>query len=101
MKTWRHSTVALLLAALLASLVLTACGGTVKRTIDDADVTTAVKTALLNDPDIGGLRIDVETTDHVVTLSGQVRTAADSDKAVAIAKSAKGVASVKSSLQVQ
>src|SRR5688500_12410398 len=38
----------------------------------DAGVTAAVKTRLLADPDVAGLRIDVDTTDKVVTLTGNV-----------------------------
>ena len=55
---------------LMAPLLLTACGKSVGETIDDATITTRVKTSLLNDPDVGGLRIDVDTFKGVVTLSG-------------------------------
>ena len=68
------SPVILLLVTLLAPLLLTACGKTVGETIDDATITTRVKTSLLNDPDVGGLRIDVDTFKGVVTLSGRVKT---------------------------
>lgn len=91
----------LLVIALLAPLLLTACGKSVGETIDDATITTRVKTALLNDPDVGGLRIDVDTFKGVVTLSGAVKTAAERDKAIAIAKRMSGVVDVKSTLQIQ
>jgi osmotically-inducible protein OsmY len=58
-----------------------------------------VKTALLNDPDIKS-KIDVETFNGVVTLSGAVNTAVERDKAMAIARKANGVSDVKSTLQV-
>ncbi len=90
----------LLIIALATPLLLTACGKSVGETIDDATITTRVKTALLNDPDVGGLRIDVDTFKGVVTLSGGVKTAAERDKAVAIAKRTPGVMDVKSSLQI-
>jgi osmotically-inducible protein OsmY len=101
MRKSSYATTILLVIALVAPLLLTACGKTVGETIDDATITTRVKTALLNDPDIGGLRIDVDTFKGVVTLSGAVKTAEERDKAVAIAKRIGGVTDVKSTLQIQ
>ena len=46
-------------------------------------ITTRVKTALLNDPEIRS-KIDVDTFNGVVTLSGAVKTAVERDKAMAI-----------------
>jgi osmotically-inducible protein OsmY len=96
-----YATTILLVVALVAPLLLTACGKSVGETIDDATITTRVKTALLNDPDVGGLRIDVDTFKGVVTLSGAVKSAAERDKAVAIARRIGGVTDVKSTLQIQ
>jgi osmotically-inducible protein OsmY len=59
-----------------------------------------VKTALLNDPDVGGLAIDVDTFKGVVTLSGRVKSPAEEQKAIQIARQMGGVADVKSALQV-
>jgi osmotically-inducible protein OsmY len=101
MRKYSYRTLALLLVALLAPLLLTACGKTVGDTIDDATITTRVKTALLNDPDVGGLRIDVDTFKGVVTLSGAVKSVAERDKAIAIARRIGGVTDVKSTLQIQ
>lgn len=100
MKRYSYTTVFLLIATLLAPLLLTACGKSVGETIDDATITTRVKTALLNDPDVGGLRIDVDTFKGVVTLSGRVKTKEEESKAVALARKIGGVADVKSTLQV-
>ena len=97
----RYATNLLLVMAIIAPLLLTACGKTVGDTVDDATITTRVKTALLNDPDVGGLRIDVDTFKGLVTLSGSVKTAAERDKAIAIAKRIGGVTDVKSTLQIQ
>ena len=94
-------TSALLALVLVLPLFAAACGKTVGDTIDDATITARVKTALLNDPDIGGLRIDVDTFKGVVTLSGSVKSAAERDKAMAIARKIGGVTDVKSSLQIQ
>ena len=100
MKRVAFSTTMLLVIALVAPLLLTACGKSVGETVDDATITTRVKTALLNDPDTGGLRIDVDTFKGVVTLSGGVKSAAERDKAIAIARKTPGVVDVKSTLQI-
>jgi hypothetical protein len=101
MKKYNYWMVILLAVTLIAPLLLTACGKTVGETIDDATITTRVKTALLNDPDVGGLRIDVDTFKGVVTLSGAVKSAAERDKAIALARKINGVVDVKSTLQIQ
>ncbi len=101
MKKYRYATTLALALTLIAPLLLSACGKTVGETIDDATITTRVKTALLNDPDVGGLRIDVDTFKGTVTLSGAVKSQAEADKAVAIARKINGVSDVKSTLQVQ
>ena len=81
--------------------MLAACGKTVGDTIDDATVTTRVKTSLLNDPVVGGLRIDVDTFKGVVTLSGRVKRKEEEAKAIALARKIGGVTDVKSALQIQ
>jgi hyperosmotically inducible protein len=99
----KHSSpaVLLLVLALMAPLALAACGKTVNRTIDDATISTRVKTALLNDPAVGARPIDVTTFGGVVTLSGTVRTAVERDRAVSVAHRINGVSDVKSTLQIQ
>lgn len=93
---------ALLVVALVAPLALTACGGrSVGDAVDDATITTRVKTALLNDPNVGGLRIDVDTALGVVTLSGVARTPAEEQQAIAIARRIPGVKDVRSTLVVK
>ena len=97
----RHYTLALLVVTLITPLFLAACGKTVGETIDDATITTRVKTALLNDPDVGGLRIDVDTFKGVVTLSGRVKSKEEEGKAITLARKIGGVSDVKSTLQIQ
>jgi type IV secretory pathway TrbL component len=67
---------------------------------DDAWITTKVKSELTTqgfDP----LHVHVDTAARVVTLSGTVETAADSRKAVSLAKAVKGVAGVEDHLFVK
>jgi hyperosmotically inducible protein len=68
--------------------------------ITDAAITTAVKTKLLADSKTPGLKIEVDTKDGVVTLSGTVATKAAENKAVADARGTKGVKRVVNNLKV-
>lgn len=68
--------------------------------VTDGGITAAVKTRLLADPDVAGLRIDVDTRDKVVTLTGQVATAAQKTEAGNIARDTTGVASVVNNITV-
>ena len=90
----------LLVVMLIVPMAAAGCGKTVGETIDDTTITTRVKTAMLNDPTVGGLRIDVDTFKGVVTLSGRVKTQAEKDQAVALARQIDGVTEVKDALQV-
>ena len=67
----------------------------------DASITSAVKTKFLGDPLVGGLKIDVDTKDNVVTLTGTVKSAAEKAEAIRLAKSTTGVKSVVDKLIVQ
>jgi len=98
--TIRRPTVALLLVVMLLPLLVSACGKSVDETVDDATITTRVKTALLNDPEVGGLRIDVDTALGVVTLSGVAKTKVEEQKAIAVARKIPGVKDVRSTLSI-
>jgi len=87
-------------ALVLAASLVAGCGKTVGEAIDDTTITTRVKTAMLNDPGVGGLRIDVDTFKGVVTLSGRVKSAAEKQQAVTVARRISGVTEVKDALQV-
>jgi hyperosmotically inducible protein len=69
--------------------------------ITDAAITTAVKTKLLADTKVGGLKIDVDTNDHVVTLTGPVNSAAEKAEAIRLAKNTTGVKRVVSKLVIE
>lgn len=69
--------------------------------IDDASITAKVKTALVAEPDLSGLAIDVDTSQNVVTLNGTVATDAARDQAERVAKGVEGVKEVKNNLLVK
>jgi osmotically-inducible protein OsmY len=96
------------LALLGGTSAISACasggGGkkaTVNQTLDDATVQTRVKTAILNDPQIGGDQIDVASENGVVTLSGVIKAPEHEARAADLARKIGGVKDVKTSLKVQ
>ena len=78
-----------------------ASSAAISGTIDDATITTRVKTALLNDPVIDATKIEVDTSAGVVTLRGFVKSKEEETKAIELTRHVVGVRDVKSSLQVQ
>ncbi len=90
----------LLVVTFLLPLAAFACGKTIGETLDDATITTRVKTALLNDPDLNATRIDVSTTAGIVTLSGEVRSKSEADRAAQLARGVAGVKDVRPALKI-
>lgn len=62
--------------------------------VGDTWITTKVKTSLLADEDVAGLKIDVETVNGVVSLNGDVDSQAQIDEARRIAEGIEGVVRV-------
>lgn len=85
----------------LLAMLLAACGAATSSTHDDGSISTRVKIALLQDPQLGALRIDARTFQGVVTLSGTVPSQAVADQAIAVARKVRGVRDVTSELKVE
>jgi len=68
--------------------------------VTDAAITSAVKTKFLAESGVPGTSINVDTNNHVVTLTGTVKSKAEAAKAVAIARDTKGVKRVVNHLKV-
>ncbi|UNK42893.1 BON domain-containing protein [Luteimonas sp. S4-F44] len=62
--------------------------------VSDTWITTKVKADLLASSDVSGLDISVETSNGIVSLSGDVESQAQIDRATAIARGIEGVKSV-------
>jgi hypothetical protein len=77
-----------------AAVIAIACAQT------DAGITTAVKSKLAADDMVKAYQVDVDTQNKVVTLSGEVETAAQKEHAVMIARNTDGVADVIDQLRV-
>jgi osmotically-inducible protein OsmY len=94
----------ILLAIVLFSML--GCASTAKQEgtgeyIDDTVITTKVKAAIFNEPMLKSTEINVETFKGVVQLSGFVNSAGDIQKAVSVARSVKGVTSVKNDMRMK
>jgi hypothetical protein len=82
------------LVSAAALLFTVACAQT------DAGITTAVKSKLAADDMVKAYQVDVDTSNKVVTLSGDVETAAQKEHAVLIARNTDGVTDVIDQLRV-
>jgi len=101
----KPSLIAAVLSAFLAVSVV-GCASTSKSEgtgeyVDDAVLTTKVKAAIFNEPGLKSTEINVETYKGVVQLSGFVNSQADINKAVDVARSVKGVVSVKNNMKLK
>lgn len=75
---------------------------TAGQVVDDAAITSAVKAKLLADPQVGGLKIDVDTKDGVVTLTSDgMNSSAEIDAALRIARDTNGVKDVQNRMTVK
>lgn len=76
-------------------------GDSIGTKLEDSVITTKVKAAFAKDKVVSATDISVETDSNgLVELSGTAKTQAEADKAVKIAKSVKGVTSVKNEIVV-
>ncbi len=85
--------------------LLTGCealtGRTIGRSIDDANITTAVNAQLVRDKASNFTRIDVDTNNGIVTLNGTVVSAEQRARAEEITRKVGGVKGVINNLQIQ
>lgn len=97
-----------LVAAMAAVALLTAPGCAVTRGqesvgefVDDAWITTKVKASFAEDKDVAATSINVETLNGTVLLSGFAKNSLEREKAESIARSVKGVRSVRNEIVVR
>jgi hyperosmotically inducible protein len=98
---------ALLLAAvvILGLTLLSGCASTTGKTageiVDDATITTEANAVIVKDPDAKYLKINVDTAQGNVVLTGFVNSRETEDRIVGKIKGIRGVKSVKSLLKVE
>jgi hyperosmotically inducible periplasmic protein len=69
--------------------------------VEDGVITSKVNAALASDKDLSAVKIDVDTKNGVVTLTGPAPSAAAPKHATELAKNVKGVSSVNNQLVVK
>jgi len=69
--------------------------------VDDSVITTKVKAAIFNDPDLKVMEISVETFRGEVQLSGFVSSREAAERAVTVASGVGGVKSVINDMQIR
>lgn len=101
-------TSSILLAAVLAcgAVLSTGCAVTagqssVGQYVDDATVTTRVKSRMAEDPAVSALRIGVETLNGTVQLSGFATSQAEKDSAGAMVRAVAGVRELRNNIVVR
>jgi osmotically-inducible protein OsmY len=96
---------ALLLAALTLATVTGCASGAAgqasERPVADTVVSAGVRHAIAGDAVLGGSEIQVDTSNGVVQLSGYVSSADDVAAAAAVARTVKGVKSVRNDLRLK
>ena len=92
-----------LIACLLAGLA--GCASTtrqdVSQYVDDSQITAKVKTAMARDKEVSARRINVETQQGVVQLSGFAKSPQEAEHAVTLARSVQGVQSVRNDIVIE
>ena len=96
----------LLFAALATLLVAAGCAGNATQEstgeyLDDAAISTKVKSKLLVDKDASGIDIKVETFKGIVQLSGFVDSETEKERAGQIARNVDGVKRVENRISVR
>jgi hyperosmotically inducible protein len=74
--------------------------GCSSQAVDDSTVTAKVKTKLVTDGQTSAIKIGVETTNGIVTLSGTVPTDVEKNKAEQIARNTEGVKRVVNDIKI-
>ncbi len=95
-------------AAIAAAVLTTAAGCAVSRGqqtvggyVDDAGITTLVKSRMLEDKQVSGTSISVETLNGTVMLSGFAKSATEKLAAERIARGVSGVKLVKNEIAIR
>jgi hyperosmotically inducible periplasmic protein len=98
---WLSAASALLAIFLSSSGCTSMTGETAGQYVDDSTITASVKAKLVGDKAANLTRVDVDTTNQVVSLNGIVESADQKQRAAQLAMQVSGVKRVQNNLQVQ
>jgi len=97
---WRYPMSPRTSGAVGTSGVLETAAAKVGESVDEAALTSKIKAKMVLDDTVKARRIDVSTTGSTVTLSGVVRSQAEHDRALALARETDGVSQVMDRLRI-
>ena len=92
---------AVAVAALMAGCAASPAHESTGAYLDDATITTKVKTELLTAKDVSASHISVETTQGDVHLGGYAQSEAEKERAAEIASAVSGVRGVHNDIEVR
>lgn len=84
-----------------ASAPADSAAGAMANVAGDAAITTKVNAAFANDSELSAIKIDVDTKNGAVTLTGPAPSAAAKERATTMARAINGVTSVTNNLVVK
>jgi hyperosmotically inducible protein len=95
-----------LIVCLVLTVAISACAGdrtsrSTGQVIDDTAIAAKVKSALIADPDVKGMKVNVDVSQGVVELNGVADRTAKRQKAIRIARTVEGVKEVRNNLVVR
>jgi osmotically-inducible protein OsmY len=67
----------------------------------DSSITAKVKAKFVEDPVVSAMRLNVDTMNGVVQLSGFAKNSEEERRAIALAREVEGVKSVRDAIQIQ
>lgn len=76
-------------------------GRTIGEAVDDSVITTEINAKIVKDPELSFIKIDVDTREGNVTLTGKVPSDEAKDRLVELAGKVKGVKHVEDNLTVE
>jgi len=102
----RFATLKTLAAVSALTLSVAACAvadgrSTAGQYVDDATISTQVRSKIVGDPNVKLSEVDVRTLNQEVQLSGFVSNAAEKARAAELARSVNGVKTVKNDIVVR
>ena len=99
---WKTIIVSMMLALLLSVTGCTSLTGeTAGQYVDDSTITASVKAKLVAEKVANLTRVDVDTTNRVVSLNGIVQSPDQKKRAEELALQVSGVTRVENNLQIQ
>ena len=97
----KKTAVFLIIALIFTSGCVTLTGRTAGQTIDDSTITTKINMKIIEDPELKYFKINVDTFQGHVTLTGTVLSREAGDKLAKIARTIEGVKDVKINLIIK